>query len=791
MFCDKRGEFIVSNHVLVKDQKFYIEGKEQFLLGAELHYFRVPKSLWKDRLIKIRDSGCNMVSTYIPWSFHEREENQIDLTGVTLPEKDLHSFLQLTKEMGFLVLVRPGPYVMSEIRNHGLPNWLFTTYPEVIAKRIDDTNHTIVSYLNEKYIQLVDKWYQAVFKIITPLQITNGGNIIMCQLDNEVGMFPWVMNHPDYSDFILDRFTNYLINQYDLNAFNTQFQSKETSIHDYVYRYLKNPIQDKAIKLMNLFMLFHREYFKDYLLELKKIATKYGLNIPIIVNVHGFNSIDYAKRGLQYPIGLSQLLLTNEIENVVLAGDYYVGNIVPDNYFDVILANAFTKAVQPDNQPLFSAEFQSGFQGGVPRLQPTTTDLKTRICIGGGMNAINYYMFVGGENYEGIGIMGRRHDWQAPIGANGSLRPHYYVINHLSNVITTYGLALLDAKHEIVLHLAFDPDYYMTEYDNGFTKSFVTELKRMREQILFNGIGKALSFLNITYDGYNMLDKFDIDIEKIPVLWVFSTGFMNEFSQRKLVNYVKNGGKMIISPLLPTKDLNNKECTILIDELQIEIDHRKDWQSINILDLDNVISMYTQSYHVPSGFAVRENTQDIVGFAKNIGLGKIVVFGAGILSEHDYKIEAYGLVAKQLELESIVKTDDWLNISVRKGLNGTFIFINNLDEYEKQSTFTYKNKILFDGKVLTIPMRKGLILPIDWRINDQIIVKYATCEFISKEEDSNKVTLKALAIDEEWIVIETPYEIEVASGNIIKESHNLYKITTNKNTLVEIIIHVK
>ncbi len=774
------------NDIVVKNQKFFINGKEEFIFGAELHYFRVPKALWKDRLQKIKNSGCNLVSTYIPWSFHEKNENQIDLTGNTLPEKDLKSFLELANEMEFLVLVRPGPYVMSEIKNHGLPQWLFATYPEIIAKRIDGKDHTIVSYLNDKYLELVGKWYKAVFEIITPLQITNGGNIILCQLDNEVGMFPWIMNHPDYSDFILNKFTVYLTKKFTIKEFNSLFKTEEQSISDYVFKYLKKPEKDTAIPLMNEFMLFHREYYRDYIVKLKKIAEKNGLNIPIVVNVHGFHSIDYAKRGLQYPLGLSQLLLANDIENVVLAGDYYIGNIVPDNYFDIILANAFTKAVQPIDQPLFSAEFQSGFQNGVPRLQPTTTDLKTRICFGNGMNAINYYMFVGGENYEDIGLMGRRHDWQAPIGADGSLRPHYYVIKHLTSVIKTYGKDLLNSKYDNVTHIAFEPDYFMTEYDNEFTKSLKNELQRMREEILFNGIGKALSFLNIAFDGYNMLEKTSINVKEIPSLWVFSPGYMNEFSQKKLVNYVKDGGKLIISPILPTKDLNNINCTILIDELDIEIENRKDWQMIDIENLDNISCFYTESYVVDEGFAYREATKDIVGFKKNIGLGQIVVFGAGIVSEHDYKIASYGLVTKQIGLESIVNADEWFNISVRKGENGTFLFINNLDEYEKESKFIYQNQTLFDGKSLNIPMRKGLILPIDWHVTDNVVIKYSTCEFVSKEEDLKELKLQVKAIAEEWILIETPYSIMISDGQIINIKQNQYKIILNCNYLVNI-----
>jgi len=772
----------------VKNEQFYLNGEPIFISGAEMHYFRVPKSEWRDRLIKIKASGCNVVSTYIPWCFHEKEEGNIDLTGSTLPEKDLQTFLDLTQEFGFLVLVRPGPYVMSEIREHGLPFWLFERYPEVMAKRIDGTNHAIVSYLNETYLSLVDKWYKAVFTILTPRQITHGGNIIMVQLDNEVGMFQWVMNHPDYSDFVLDLFSSYLENKYPLTKFQELFNTETKSIREFVYTNLKNPQKTNTLVLMNEFMLFHRDYFRDYLQALKSIGEKYGLNVPVVVNVHGFHSIDYAKRGTQYPIGLSQLLHTSQINGMVLAGDYYIGNVVPDNYYDLLIANAFTKAVQPKYQPLFSAEFQSGFQYNKPRLQPATQDLISRICIGNGMNGINYYMFVGGVNYEDIGILGYRHDWQAPISMKGDLRPHFYVITHLNEVINAYGKALLEAKPVNHLHLGFIPDYFMTEYNNQYNQEFTYRLRHLRETLMYNGLGKALAFHNVSFTGINLLDDAEIDVLKVPTLLVVSFDYINKKIQRKLANYVKNGGKLLITPYLPTKDFNQNACTVLVDELNIKRVDRKEWQSIRVVDIDNVISMITETYDEENSFAYIERNKQTVGFIKSYGQGKLVVFGAGIISEHDHHMDAYFEAVAQLGIDSIVKTDDWLNVLVREGETGTFLFINNLEEYDKNTTITYKGELLFEGKKLRIPIRKGLILPINWRITDDLLIKYSTGEFTSCIIYDDIITLSLQALDEEWIVLETTHDIFVENGRVVELGENNYKIFTKSNCEVSIIL---
>ena len=55
---------------------FIIRGKREFLIGGEFHYFRTPNELWEDRLIKMKRTGANLVTTYIPWNWHEPVEGK-------------------------------------------------------------------------------------------------------------------------------------------------------------------------------------------------------------------------------------------------------------------------------------------------------------------------------------------------------------------------------------------------------------------------------------------------------------------------------------------------------------------------------------------------------------------------------------------------------------------------------------------------------------------------------------------------------------------------------------------
>lgn len=51
--------------------KFYLNAKEIWIYSGALHYFRVPRAYWKDRLKQMRAAGLNTVETYIPWNLHE------------------------------------------------------------------------------------------------------------------------------------------------------------------------------------------------------------------------------------------------------------------------------------------------------------------------------------------------------------------------------------------------------------------------------------------------------------------------------------------------------------------------------------------------------------------------------------------------------------------------------------------------------------------------------------------------------------------------------------------------
>lgn len=149
---------------------YYMEkgGAPWFGVSGELHYSRMDESRWEDELIKLRLGGVNIVSTYLFWNHIEEEEGRFDFTG----RRDLRHFVSLCKRHGLYVILRVGPFDHGEVRNGGLPDWLYGKPFEVRC-------------LDEGFLSCVKRLYGQIGKQVRGLFYKDGGPIIGVQLDNE------------------------------------------------------------------------------------------------------------------------------------------------------------------------------------------------------------------------------------------------------------------------------------------------------------------------------------------------------------------------------------------------------------------------------------------------------------------------------------------------------------------------------------------------------------------------------------------------------------------------------
>lgn len=80
----------------IRKDGFYLNGEPFKVLAGAVHYFRVPRQYWRDRLEKLKACGFNTVETYVAWNAHMPEENEFDYSGML----DLNAFLDEAQALG-------------------------------------------------------------------------------------------------------------------------------------------------------------------------------------------------------------------------------------------------------------------------------------------------------------------------------------------------------------------------------------------------------------------------------------------------------------------------------------------------------------------------------------------------------------------------------------------------------------------------------------------------------------------------------------------------------------------
>src|SRR5215211_6808788 len=173
----------------LRERRIVVDGVPRLLIGGEVHYFRLAREEWQDRLDKLKAAGGTMVGSYIPWLCHEPEPGHFDLDGHTRTALDLGAFIDLCRDNDLLFFARPGPFVMAELKNEGIPFYVYERHPEIQPVgwdgRPDPTRG--VDYLSPGFLAEVRRWYAAVMPILLPRLHPNGGSVVAVQLDNEVG----------------------------------------------------------------------------------------------------------------------------------------------------------------------------------------------------------------------------------------------------------------------------------------------------------------------------------------------------------------------------------------------------------------------------------------------------------------------------------------------------------------------------------------------------------------------------------------------------------------------------
>jgi len=154
--------------------EFLLDDLPYQIISGELHPARIPAEYWKHRIKMAKAMGCNTISAYIFWNFHETEEGVFDFTN---DNHNLSQFIKTVQDEDMWLILRPGPYVCAEWELGGIPPYLL---------RIPDIK---LRCMDPRYMAAAERYIARLSEEIRPYLITKGGPILMIQIENEYGSF--------------------------------------------------------------------------------------------------------------------------------------------------------------------------------------------------------------------------------------------------------------------------------------------------------------------------------------------------------------------------------------------------------------------------------------------------------------------------------------------------------------------------------------------------------------------------------------------------------------------------
>lgn len=383
----KGGSITVNN--------FYLEhnGKPFIPVIGEFHYSRYPSQYWEEELRKIKAGGVTIVATYIFWNMHERKEGEFDWSG----DLNLRRFVELAQKAGLQVIVRIGPFGHGEIRNGGLPDWL---YGQPFEVRSNDAS----------YLKYVERLYAAIAQQLRGLFYKDGGPIVGVQLENEFqhSAAPWELNYPG--------------------------APRTLTIADRDVEVTHAGVAESKVENKNA------GYGRDHMVTLKAMAKKHGIDAPLYTATGWGNAAIVPFGSIPVTAGYAYPFWTETAE----PSKFYLFKDI-QKYPDYLPVSFDT-----DQYPSIPAELGAGIQPIYSRRpfvpEESVAPMIVRV-LGSGSNGVGYYMYHGGANpvlgqfynENASGLPRINYDYQAPIGQYGLAKSHYHDLKLLHQFLASYG----------------------------------------------------------------------------------------------------------------------------------------------------------------------------------------------------------------------------------------------------------------------------------------------------------------------------------------------------------------
>lgn len=491
--------------VEIRKNAVWIGKKPLPLLSGEVHYWRLNPSYWKEILKRVQEMGIGIVSTYVPWDYHEYSRGKFDFTGGTDQTRNLKRFLELTRQMGFRMIIRPGPYIYSEWPNEGVPNYAYKYHR-----------------LHPKFQEYAKVYITRVCQIIRPFLATRtNGHIILLQADNEIDPWPDIFG-PQYGlDGKVGLFQEFVKDLYNNNLFklNEQWGTRYKSFNEaspYVATMLKGEgglalKGDKELKRHIDYFKFKYRYSFECAHWMVQAYRSLGIDVPIYLNLYPFF----------YAHDWHQMQSAADLVGI----DLYPSSEFSEDQFEQRKFIDKVRYLRKVSTIPFIAEFSSGvwharhYESGV--LTPNHYRLISLSALLGGAVGWNWYMLVNRDNW-----------YMSPINEWGRTRPELYeVFQELVRIFRLMNPPVLKKLTDIAV--TFNPIQHAA-----------------RTMTHDSPILVALYKADVDYDLYNPC----LEPPAAKVIFYSGNQWLDRKAQLNLRQFVKRGGTLVAFQNFPRKD---------------------------------------------------------------------------------------------------------------------------------------------------------------------------------------------------------------------------------------------
>lgn len=678
----------------ITEDAFYIDGRRSLLMSAEIPYFRVPKSDWKRRMQLWKEAGGNVVGSYSPWFLHEPEEGVFRFDagdGVT----DISEYLETAAEVGLGVIARPGPYIYSELRHAGLPDWLLKKYPEIHA--VDRHGNVIregtsVTYLHPVFMEKVQRYMEKLCAILAKYSSKNGGPVVMIQPDNEIyGIQMWYGDY-DFSDAYAQynkpdgRYPRYLKENFgSVEAVNERYGTSHKAFTDFSPK--DEPASGHSRWLWDKdWFDFYKQCGDEYIRWLIGIFEHTGAGDLFSINAGNPNMNTYF-RNIKAEYG-NRLLLGSD-HYYSLGQEFPQNNPTPQVFMRCWLSMQLLRLFK---NPPSVLEFQFGTYADWPPCCAEDIAANLNFHQALGLQGLYGYIFTGGPNPKGAGRFTDNYDFGAPVGGDGSIRPSYYAIKDFGNMMHYNPDMLTDVTTaEVQTYMQMDC------LDCNYLWASIGDNRCSEPNglswFIQRGIGSTLLSSCIQNIGCNW-ETADV---RLPLI-LPSCGIMSAHEQTEAVRFLKKGGRIFCMSVMPYLDENLKPCSVLSDYLGGAATGEKVINPyLSIADVDNFASgvAFYPCTRVPEGAEILgtdlQSGKVACWLSHTQGGGTFVFLGAHWFHTQREQNLAIERILDRIGVVRHVFSDDFWSFAI---LRGNRLWLANLSTGVR----TPHIKVCLDGK---------------------------------------------------------------------------------------------